>query len=75
MLEESRLSQSIGHMFYQLRWGVEVFFRSLKQTLCRRKLASAPRPRRDWNCTGRWRACGCWGGWALTRSSRPARTP
>ena len=41
VLEESRLSQRAAHLFYRLRWGVEVFFRSLKQTLCRRKLGSA----------------------------------
>ena len=41
VLDESRLSQRVAHLFYRLRWGVEVFFRSLKQTLDRRKLASA----------------------------------
>jgi hypothetical protein len=38
--EESSLSHKSAQMLYQLRWGVEVFFRSMKQTLCRRKLAS-----------------------------------
>jgi hypothetical protein len=41
VLEQPRLSQRVAHVFYRLRWGVEVFFRSLKQTLDRRKLASA----------------------------------
>jgi hypothetical protein len=40
VLEQSRLSQRQAETLYELRWGVEVFFRSLKQTLCRRKLAS-----------------------------------
>lgn len=38
--EESQLGQRQAETLFELRWGVEVFFRSLKQTLCRRKLAS-----------------------------------
>jgi hypothetical protein len=56
--EESSLSQKSAQMLYQLRWGVEVFFRSMKQTLCRRKLASdAPAQARlelHWAVLGIW---------------------
>lgn len=37
-LDPSKLSIQSAQVLYTLRWGVEVFFRSLKQTLCRRKL-------------------------------------
>jgi hypothetical protein len=41
---------------YEMRWGVEVFFRSLKQTLCRRKMRShSPRQARaelQWTLVG-----------------------
>lgn len=48
VLEASRLSQRSAQVLYAMRWGVEVFFRSLKQTLCRRTLASAaPRQARQ----------------------------
>lgn len=40
VLDSSTLSVQAAQMLYTLRWGVEVFFRSLKQTLCRRKLLS-----------------------------------
>lgn len=56
--DESALSQESARMLYQLRWGVEVFFRSLKQTLLRRKLASgAPAQARlelHWAVVGVW---------------------
>jgi hypothetical protein len=56
--QESSLSQKSVQMLYQLRWGVEVFFRSMKQTLCRRKLASdAPAQARlelHWAVLGIW---------------------
>lgn len=54
--EESQLGQRQAETLFELRWGVEVFFRSLKQTLCRRKLAStAPAQARlelDWAVVG-----------------------
>jgi len=46
-LDEEKLSIKQAAFFYELRWGVEVFFRSLKQTLCRRKMLShAPKQAR-----------------------------
>jgi len=40
-LDEEQLSEQDATVFYRMRWGVEVFFRSLKQTLERRKMRSA----------------------------------
>ena len=40
VLDPLQLSVQSAQVLYTLRWGVEVFFRSLKQTLCRRKLLS-----------------------------------
>jgi len=43
-VEEEKLSDRQAGVFYEMRWGVEVFYRSLKQTLSRRKMLSrAPR--------------------------------
>ena len=43
-LGEDKLSDKQASVLYEMRWGVEVFFRSLKQTLARRKMLSrAPR--------------------------------
>ncbi len=39
--EEEKLTVESARLLYELRWGVEVFFRSLKQTLQKRKLRSA----------------------------------
>jgi hypothetical protein len=56
--QESSLSPKSVQMLYALRWGVEVFFRSMKQTLCRRTLAShAPAQARlelHWAVLGIW---------------------
>lgn len=43
-LDEEKLGGEQAAILYEMRWGVEVFFRSLKQTLSRRKMLShAPR--------------------------------
>ena len=43
-LPSERLADKQAAVLYEMRWGVEVFYRSLKQTLCRRKMLSrAPR--------------------------------
>lgn len=39
-LDEETLSGTQATVLYEMRWGVEVFFRSLKQTLGRRKMLS-----------------------------------
>jgi hypothetical protein len=57
-LSEEELSLEQAASLYAMRWGVEVFFRSLKQTLCRRKMRSAaPRQARaelTWAMMGLW---------------------
>jgi len=43
-VDEEKLSDRQAGVFYEMRWGVEVFYRSLKQTLGHRKMLSrAPR--------------------------------
>jgi len=41
VFDHERLTDSTAAMIYQMRWGVEVFYRSVKQTLQRRKMRSA----------------------------------
>lgn len=40
VFDRARLSDQIAGRLYQMRWGVEVFFRSFKQTLAQRKMRS-----------------------------------
>lgn len=40
VLQEARMSDTLANEFYAMRWGVELYYRALKQTLRRRKLAS-----------------------------------
>lgn len=47
VLDPERLSNGDAAAFYRMRWGVEVCYRSLKQTLDRRKMRSAA-PRQAW---------------------------
>jgi hypothetical protein len=58
LLSEAALSLEQASVLYRLRWGVEVFYRSLKQTLRQRKMRSgAPRqakPELAWALTGLW---------------------
>jgi len=58
VLESKRLDDATATRLYALRWGVEVTFRALKQTLGRRKLLSdAPRNARtelSWAMIGLW---------------------
>jgi hypothetical protein len=58
VLDPARLGDAAAAELYGLRWGVEVLFRSLKQTLGRRKLLSgAPRNARvelSWAFVGLW---------------------
>jgi hypothetical protein len=55
-LPAEKLGQPQARMLYEMRWGVEVFYRSMKQTLCRRKtLSRAPRQARaelGWTLVG-----------------------
>lgn len=58
VLEEERLSADSAGVLYEMRWGVEVFYRSLKQTLQKRKLLSrTPRAAQGeltWAFLGLW---------------------
>ena len=58
VLESKRLGDASAARLYALRWGVEVTFRALKQTLGRRKLLSdSPRnarPELSWAMIGLW---------------------
>ena len=61
VLDESRLSEKAACEFYTMRWGVELHYRALKQTLCRRKLLSdAPRTAKMelcWAMMSLWLLC------------------
>jgi hypothetical protein len=61
VLDESRLSATAACEFYTMRWGVELHYRALKQTLAHRKLASdAPKTARmelRWAMIGLWLLC------------------
>lgn len=59
--DPARLSDRAACEFYTMRWGVELHYRALKQTLARRKLASdAPanaRAELRWAVLGLWLLC------------------
>jgi hypothetical protein len=58
VLEEKELSDEEAIRLYQLRWGVELQFRTVKQTFGRRKLRSRTAARAyvelDWSLLGLW---------------------
>jgi hypothetical protein len=58
VMDSSRLSDAAAARLYAMRWGVEVMYRALKQTLARRKLLSdSPRNARvelSWAMIGLW---------------------
>ena len=58
VLDRGRLTAARARELYRLRWGEEVFFRSLKQTLARRKLLSRTpatcRAECQWTLLGLW---------------------
>jgi len=56
--DDAALSDSQAGMLYRMRWGIEVFYRSLKQTLARRKMRStAPA---QGQCELSWAVMGLW---------------
>ncbi len=61
VLERRNLSDRQAAAIYQKRWGVEVFFRSFKQTFGRRKLRSNSPDNAllelDWSLVGLWAVC------------------
>ncbi len=58
VLERSRLSDRTAMELYRRRWGLELYYRTLKQTLNRRKLLSGcpahAQVEVDWNLVGLW---------------------
>jgi hypothetical protein len=58
LLDEAALPAARAGLLYELRWGVEVFFRSCKQTLQRRKMLSrtpgVAREELAWAVLGLW---------------------
>jgi Transposase DDE domain len=61
LLEDAQLSEAAACDFYTMRWGIELHYRALKQTLARRKLASdAPHNAQmelRWAMVGLWLLC------------------
>jgi len=58
-LAKSRLSERQGATIYAARWGVEVFFRTFKQTFGCRKLRSRSAQNAQWELD--WSLLGLWG--------------
>jgi hypothetical protein len=58
ILDPVQLTDATAAMLYKMRWGIEVLYRSLKQTLARRKMLSdSPRNARmelTWSVLGLW---------------------
>ena len=58
VLDETALSEAEAIRLYQLRWGIEIQFRTVKQTFGRRKLRSRTPARAyvelDWSLLGLW---------------------
>ncbi len=61
VLSKNKLSDGNVAEIYKARWGIEVFFRSFKQTFGRRKLRSASPDNAllelDWSLVGLWMVC------------------
>jgi Transposase DDE domain len=58
VLDKKALSEKSAGVFYEMRWGVEVFYRSLKQTLEKRKMLS--RTPAAAKCELTWAVLGIW---------------
>ena len=58
VLDKKALSEKSAGVLYEMRWGVEVFYRSLKQTLEKRRMLSrtpaAARCELTWAMLGLW---------------------
>jgi Transposase DDE domain len=58
VLDKKALSEKSAGVFYEMRWGVEVFYRSLKQTLAKRRMLShSPEAAK---CELTWALFGIW---------------
>jgi len=58
VLDKKQLSEKSAGVFYEMRWGVEVFYRSLKQTLEKRRMLS--RTPEAAQCELTWALFGLW---------------
>jgi hypothetical protein len=58
VLDKKALSDQSAGVLYEMRWGVEVFYRSLKQTLEKRRLLSRTPPAA--RCELTWAVLGLW---------------
>jgi hypothetical protein len=58
VLDKKALSEKSAAVFYEMRWGVEVFYRSLKQTLAKRRMLS--RTPEAAQCELTWALFGLW---------------
>jgi hypothetical protein len=58
VLEEERLSEKTAAVLYEMRWGIEVFYRSCKQTLAKRKILSRAPEQGRWELA--WTVIGFW---------------
>lgn len=58
VLDKKALSQKNAEVLYEMRWGIEVFYRSLKQTLEKRKMLS--RSPEAAKCELTWAMYGIW---------------
>ncbi len=58
VLDEGALSKKTAAILYEMRWGIEVFYRSTKQTLQRRRMLShapeAAKSELTWTMFGVW---------------------
>jgi hypothetical protein len=72
-LPKSQLSDQHAALIYQARWGIELFFRTFKQTFGCRKLRSRCAENvgweLDWSLIGLWCVC-LWGELELARSRK-----
>jgi len=58
VLDETALSDKSAGVLYEMRWGVEVFFRSFKQTMAKRRMLS--RTPASAKCELAWAVLGLW---------------
>ncbi len=58
VLDETRLSDATAAVLYEMRWGIEVFYRSCKQTLGKRRLLSRAPEQARWELA--WAVAGVW---------------
>jgi len=75
VLQHNRLSDRQAGELYRRRWGIELMYRALKQTMRRRKMLSTcpshAQVELDWSVVGLWML----GAVALSELSAPAATP